>query len=87
MNNLTLTQQGVNGGTPRYSANVGRIVAGTDSGIKIEVDAFTGFGDTYRRRAEHLITITSKGETVFTGTSAELLAKLLTPAQPQRERR
>lgn len=76
MNNLTLTQQGVNGGTPRYSANVGRIVAGTDSGIKIEVDAFTGFGDTYARREEHQITITSNDKPVFVGTAKELILKI-----------
>lgn len=76
MNNLTLTQQGVKGNAPKYSANIGRIVAGTDNGVKIEIDAFSGFGDTYARREQHQITITSNDKPVFVGTAEELILKI-----------
>ena len=76
MQNLSLTQQGTKGGEPTTRPNVGLIIAETDNDVKISVDAFSGYGDTYKRRAEHLITISSKGQPVFIGTAAELLAKL-----------
>ena len=66
--NIDIKIQGVRGGKPSYTENKGYVnvfIDGEDNSIS--VDAFTGFGEKYKRRDKSLITIKTKDGKVWTG--------------------
>lgn len=76
MNKINYKVQGVRGGNPSYRENVGYVATFVD-GLTIVADAFEGYGDTYKRREENLITISNNdGKTLFSGTSKQLIDTL-----------
>jgi hypothetical protein len=79
--NLDLTVQGVKGGKCQELQNKSLCIAHIDDSSvfntkRIIIDAFTGQGDTFKRRENCLIDIEIEGETVFCGTFNELIKKL-----------
>lgn len=74
---INLKTTGVRGGSPSWHENKGRVVTFVDGQDFIAVDAFEGFGKTYKRRAKSEIEI-NIGKTVWRGTK-EQLARLIAP--------
>ncbi len=73
---LSVKQQGVKGGSPSY-AEKGRATLFIDEpGQLIAVDAFDGFGKTYKRRERCFIEVSDGSGNVWTGTFEDL-SKLL----------
>ena len=68
---------GIRGGEPTYKENVGAVLIFTD-GLTIDVDAFEGYGDTYKMRTEKLITIKNNGGAVlFEGNVQQFIEQLI----------
>lgn len=74
---------GKRGGKSQIKDDIGRVGAFIDNSMGCErngdtifVDAFNGYGDTYKRREKCNITIQKAGKEVFNGTFDELVEKL-----------
>lgn len=78
---INLKVTGVRGGSPSYQENKGQIVSfvgGSENNSHedyISVDAFEGFGDSYKRRENCEIEVSIGGKT-WKGTPNELIEKL-----------
>jgi hypothetical protein len=78
---ITVRNQGIRGGDAKHF-NVGcTTIFATDRGqtrtdLVIDVDAFTGYGVTYKRREKTLIEIAFQDNILFSGTIEELVKKL-----------
>lgn len=76
---LSVKTQNRRGGNPIWKENVGYgvIFIGGNQDTYISVDAFEGFGTSYKERDEPLIRIQGKlNEALFIGTFTELETKL-----------
>ena len=75
---LSVEQQGIKGGTPTCKDDVGYCACFFNDGKKhkIIVDAFSGAGDNYQRRAENEIEISNDNGVIFIGTIDQLITKL-----------
>ena len=77
MGNLAIKTQNVKGGTPQFKDNVGYVSTFIGNNEdRIVVDAFEGFGETYKRREMHEISIFENGTLIFNGNKYELFEKL-----------
>ena len=74
--NINLYRQGIRGGNGQIS-EVGRFIGEIDNRYKIEIDAFSGHGDTYGRTSQSCVTIVCDGITIFVGTISDLIAKFI----------
>lgn len=78
---INLKVTGVKGGEPSYSENKGRVVSfvGGETTNSQEdyicIDAFEGFGESYKRRNECEIEVSIGGKK-WVGTPSELIEKL-----------
>jgi hypothetical protein len=73
---LSLKITGVRGGSPKW-IKAGQIISFPDNYWSyISVDAFEGSGDSYRRRNDCLIEISTHGNIIFSGTFEQLCEKL-----------
>lgn len=84
MAKINLKVQGVKGNKAMYNENKGCVTVlledenRKETGV-IMVDAFSGFGETYQRNTNSIVSIySSHGIPVFTGTFKNLLEKLTT---------
>ena len=78
---ITISVQGVNGGDYREQQNKGAVIVKVDydavNDRRIYFDAFSGQGQTYKRREETLIMVyDKKGVPVFSGTFDQLVSQL-----------
>ena len=78
---INLKVTGVRGNKPNYTENKGRVVSfvgGTENNIHndyIAVDAFEGYGETYKRRENCEVEVSIDGF-VWRGTPNEMIKKL-----------
>tara|TARA_B100001146_G_C16161175_1_gene425729 strand:+ start:784 stop:1017 length:234 start_codon:yes stop_codon:yes gene_type:complete len=75
MQNLSLKTQNTKGGAPQYKEKIGSICA-IYGDVRILVDNYTGFADTYQQREQPIIDIQEDGKMIFSGTVEELKTKL-----------
>ena len=75
MADLKLKYQGIKGGEPIWKNRVGYISAFFNN-IKIIIDNYQGFGNSYKKREEPIIDIQEDGKMIFSGTIKELKDKL-----------
>lgn len=84
MSRLGYAITGKRGGTPQIKDDIGRVCVFVDNtngcqivgGDTIDVAAFDGYGDTYKRRGQCEIKIRKSGQEVFNGSFDELVNKL-----------
>lgn len=76
MNDLKIHTQGVKGGNTQVRKSGYMLACFEDETQRISIDNFEGSGKTYKQRETPLIEIVDNGTTIFSGTFAELKAKL-----------
>jgi hypothetical protein len=78
--NIDIKITGIRGGSANYSENKGKVEVFVDSGYFntefIVADAFSGAGNTYKRREKTLIQIQDRYGRMWAGTFEDLAAKI-----------
>jgi hypothetical protein len=72
-NQVGVKIQGVKGGDPAYRDNVGYVstFVGGD-GNRVVIDAFEGYGESYKRRETPIVELYRNGNLVFSGSYKDL---------------
>ena len=76
MADLSIQTQGVKGGNTQSKKAGYMLACFEDESQRISIDNFEGRGETYKEREAPLIEVIDNGATIFSGTFAELKAKL-----------